>query len=106
MNNRQIIRRIDINRKVYNLIPLHTFLFVVLPISIPLFIVNFVALINNKLSILFIIFSTVVITITIFLCSDLRFGETGFQLLYDLIFISKIEHIENLRKGGKEDGDF
>lgn len=101
MNKRQIIRRIDINRKVYNLIPLHTFLFVVLPVSLPLCIINFVALINNKLSILFIIFSTVVITITIFLCSELRFGETGFRLIYDLIFHSKIEHIENLRKGGK-----
>ena len=106
MTKRQIIRKVDTKRKVYNLIPLHTFLFVVLPISLPLFLINFIALINNKLSILFIIFSTVVITITIFLCSELRFGETGFRLIYDLIFHSKIEHIENLRKGGKWDGTF
>lgn len=101
MNKRQIIRKVDTKRKVYNLIPLHTFLFVVLPISLPLLLINFIALINNHLSILFIIFSTVVITKTIFLCSELRFGETGFRLIYDLIFHSKIEHIENLRKGGK-----
>ena len=101
MNKRQIIRKVDTNRKLYNLMRLHTFLFVVLPISLHLFLINFIALINNKLSILFIIFSTVVITITIFLCSELRFGETGFRLIYDLIFHSKIEHIENLRKGGK-----
>lgn len=101
MNKRQIIRKVDTKRKVYNLIPLHTFLFIVLPISLPLFLINFIALINNHMSVIFLIFSTVVITITIFLCSELRFGETGFQLIYDLIFHSKIEHIENMRKGGR-----
>lgn len=103
MKKRQIIRKVDTKRKVYSLIPLHTFILIVLPISLPLALINFIGLIQNKISIFFLIFSTVIITVTVFLCSELRFGETGFELLYDLIFHSKTEHIE---KGVKKNGIF
>lgn len=99
---RKIIRNVDTKQKVYGLIPFRSFLFIVLPICTPLFLLNFIALIQNKIDIVLLILSTIIVSIVIFLCSELRFGETGFNLIYDLLFHSKVEHIENFNKGGKQ----
>lgn len=98
MKTRQIIRNVDTKQKIYNLIPLKSFLFFVMPVSLPLLLLNLIHIMNNKINIPTIVFSTIIVTVTVFLCSELRFGETGFHLLYDLIFHSKMEHIE----GGKK----
>lgn len=95
---RQIIRNVDTEQKIYGMIPLKRFLLFVLPISGVFFAINFIGLIRSKISLPFLMFSIFVIAINLFMASDLKFGQSGFDMIYDLIFHSKITHIENFRK--------
>ena len=83
---------------VFDMIPLKDFVFFVCPIAVPLFVINLFNMINSTLNIYFLFVSIFIVSILVFLFSELGFNENGLKKLLELIFNSKDEHIENFKK--------
>ena len=96
--SRKLLKNIDTKQKVYGLIPLKTFLLCVLPFSGTLVLLNLLALISETFSILFFTISSILVSINVFLFSEIRFGQSGLRVLLDFIFNSKIEYYEKVDK--------
>lgn len=93
--SRKLLKNIDTKQKVYGMIPLKNFLIFVLPFSGTLIITNLLSMISDNLKPWFLILSVLLISINLFLFSEIRFGQTGLRLILDIIFGSKIEHYDN-----------